>query len=270
MLPISKHRIMIEQDVDCRIVTKIVDHRSIMPLRTKQQRKQQKAKPAKQSSIVSTKVPSGAASQPVDRDQEMRRLAKIAPGRLRIDLSERELTIRRSLKNPQGFNTLLINVAGLAFLLFLGLRLWSNRAIALESNSLWGMIAALVAILPISYYSLLVIFDDEIIRINAEGVRVLYRPLPYQGKWIRTQEIEQLYTISYEREQLSSLQSRHKKYETVYGVRIKTSQGRELPLVGGIATAEEASYVERMIEKSLGIQDVPDESQVDSSNTRNG
>ncbi|MFN8441380.1 MAG: hypothetical protein U0175_11445 [Caldilineaceae bacterium] len=236
-----------------------------MPTRDKQSRRQRNADKVRRSAAVPDGASAQMATSKVELAEGMRRLAKIAPGRLRIDLNERELTIRRSLKNPQGFNTLLINVAGLAILLFLGLRLWPNRSVLLESNSAWGIIAAVVAILPILYYSLLVLFDEEIIRINAEGVRVFYRPLPYRGKWIRTQEIEQLYTVSYERAQLSSLQSRHKKYETVYGVRVKTSQGKEMPLVGGIATPEEASYVERVIEKSLGIQDVPDASLVDFS-----
>lgn len=259
MLPISNHGIIIERDEYRRILTKIGHNRSIMPVRTKQQRKQQKAKSAKQSSLVFTEVPSVAARQTVDTAEEMRRLAKIAPGRLRIDLTERELTIRRSLRNPQGFNTLFMNLVGLTLLLFFGLRIWSNRSTALEATNIWGIITASIAFLPILYYSLLVILDEEIIRISAEGVQVGYQPLPYRGKWIRAQEIEQLYTVAYERAQLSSLQARHKKYETVYGVRVKTNRGKEVPLVGGIATAEEASYVEQVIEKSLGIQDLPNE-----------
>lgn len=225
-----------------------------MTTRTKHSRKPSSAKLVKQSAAAT-----GVNTSPkTDSTQEMRQFAKLAPGRLRVELAENELTIRRSLHNPQGYRQLLVNLAGLLLLALFGVRIWfSASALSDPAAKYLGLITAAVAMLPVLYYSLIVIFDEEVIRVNATGVQLFYRPLPYPGKRISSQEIAQLYTVTYEREQLASLQLKRKQYETVYGVRLKTERGKELPLVGGIAKQEEAKYVELMIEKSLGIQDRP-------------
>lgn len=227
-----------------------------MPVRTKQQPTRSKVSKPQQTTTAAHEVPSKSAGQPADVAQEIRRIAKNAPGRLRVDLVGNELTIRRSMRNPQGYRQLWVNLAGLLLLAFFGVQIWSSSSAAADSaTKVMGLATAALSLIPIIYYCLIVIFDEEIIRVNAAGVQLFYRPLPFPGKRISSQEIAQLYTVSYEREQLTSLQDKHKKYETVYGVRLRTERGKDIPLAGGIATQKEATFVEQVIERSLGIRD---------------
>ena len=87
-------------------------------------------------------------------------------------------------------------------------------------------------------------------------IAVRHRPIPWLGnKELKASNVRQLYVKE------KFLRSRRGPYVT-YQVHALTRTRRNIKLVSGLETSEQALYIEQEIEKYLGIEDIPVEGEI--------
>lgn len=144
------------------------------------------------------------------------------------------------------------------FLLFFAL-FWNGfmvvwMGIALISGAwimaAFGSIHALIG-LGLAYYCLASFLNTTDVSVDPNYLTVRHYPLPWPGaKKLKVHNIQQLYT----KEQIS----RSKNGTSIsYRVHAITVDNREQRLVTGLKDATQAKYIEREIEKVLGLDDIP-------------
>jgi hypothetical protein len=105
--------------------------------------------------------------------------------------------------------------------------------------------------LGLLYFSLCGIFNKTIIEVNMGELSVRHTPLPWKGNVkVNVSDIEQLYCVdkvTYSRNGSS----------TSYGVNLVLKSNRTIRLINGIPDKEQVLSIENIIEKRLGITDVP-------------
>ncbi len=89
------------------------------------------------------------------------------------------------------------------------------------------------------------------IHVGAGKMAVQHKPVPWFGnKELSTYDVKQLYS----KEETSG----SRKGKTVsYEVHLITHSGRNIKLIGGLDSSEQAFYIEQEIEKYLNIEDAP-------------
>lgn len=100
----------------------------------------------------------------------------------------------------------------------------------------------------INYYALAGWFNRTHISISSAAIGVRSGPIPWPAnKQIQSTDVTQLYAkekISHSRSGIS----------VTYEVRVVTKDGRNVKLVSGLETSEQALYIEQQIEKYLRIE----------------
>ena len=106
----------------------------------------------------------------------------------------------------------------------------------------------------LTYYVLAGWFNRTHIFANNQQIGVRHRPLPWFGnKDIEASDLTQLYA----KEKISTSYSMYgSATSTTYEVRAVTKSGRNIKLVGDLATQEQAIFIEQQIKKYLSIEDV--------------
>lgn len=103
----------------------------------------------------------------------------------------------------------------------------------------------------ISYYALAGWFNRTHILISSAAIEARSGPLPWFGnKKIQSTDIKQLYAKE-------NISESRRGTSVTYEVHVITNDGRNLKLLGGLDTSEQALYIEQQIEKYLGIENKP-------------
>lgn len=127
--------------------------------------------------------------------------------------------------------------------------LYSQYQEAVASRD-WGALPKLhvLAGLALTCYVIAGYVNKTVIWVSHQRIRIRHRPLPWWGqKTISASNLKQLYSKD------SGWSDSQKKY-SVHAV---TRDGRNTKVVGGLATSEQAVFIEQEIEKYLGIKDRP-------------
>ena len=105
----------------------------------------------------------------------------------------------------------------------------------------------------ITYYVAAGWLNRTHITADYQKISIRHGPLPWFGnKNIEAWDLKQLYA----KEKISRSHGRHgSSTRTSYAVRAVTKSGRNIKLVGGLTTQEQAIFIEQKIEKYLGIKD---------------
>jgi hypothetical protein len=105
--------------------------------------------------------------------------------------------------------------------------------------------------LGLTYYVFCGWLNRTWIRVGQGQLVVRHGPLPWPGnKVLRSGDLKQLYS----KENLS--RSRNGTSST-YEVRAVTHSGLNIRIVAGLATSEQALYIEQQVEQHLGIENTP-------------
>ena len=109
----------------------------------------------------------------------------------------------------------------------------------------------ILAGIALSYYAITGWFNKTYIHVKKYQIQISHKPLPWIGnKKIDVADIKQLYG----KEKIS----RNNNNSTVtYEVHVIMNSGNDTKLLSGLATSEQALYVEQEIEKYLGIKNKP-------------
>ncbi len=108
-----------------------------------------------------------------------------------------------------------------------------------------------VVVIALNYYAVAKWFNRTHIFVSQGKVAVQHRPLPFFGSvTLSASDLKQLYA----KEDVSRGRGRE---SVSYEVHAVTHSGRNINLVDGLDTSEQAFFVEQQIEKYLGIKDAP-------------
>lgn len=103
--------------------------------------------------------------------------------------------------------------------------------------------------LAMGYFSLASCINKTVIMVNSSFLKVRHSPLPWFGSLeIKSGDIEQIY-CRYQHVPEG-------KTNSVFVVFARMKQGKSIKLIGGIDSAGQAVYIERTIEKYLGIENL--------------
>ena len=107
-----------------------------------------------------------------------------------------------------------------------------------------------VGAVALTYYALTGWFNRTTISVGQGRISVRHRPLPWPGnKEIDAADVKQLYAKEGSRPWSST--------SVTYELRAVTNSGRNIKIVGGLETQEQAIFIEQKIEKYLRIEDAP-------------
>ena len=128
---------------------------------------------------------------------------------------------------------------------------WYSKAFA--SGNLITLLFPLLHVavgIGLTYYVVAGWFNRTHIYVSHGKMAVRHGPIPWFGnKELDTSSFKQLYT----KEKISRNRNRTVTYET----HVITRDSKDLKLVGGLDTSEQALYIEQAIETYLGIEDMP-------------
>ena len=120
----------------------------------------------------------------------------------------------------------------------------------------WMMLAGISIHLTIglglAYYLLCKYFNKTIFRVTNNYLTTKHRPFPvpfYGAKDISVADIDQFYCKEY----VSHTENKQPKY--AYAVYAITQTGKEIKVLKGLATPQQALYIEQEVEKFLGLVD---------------
>ncbi len=115
-----------------------------------------------------------------------------------------------------------------------------------------GKPMAVILSLLLTYIALIRWFNRTHIQIDRDKLTIQHKPLPYFGnKTVSASAITQCYA-----KQIVTTVGTDRGPVT-YEVRARTRSGREMKLVGGLESAEQALFIEQAIERYLNIEDAP-------------
>jgi len=122
------------------------------------------------------------------------------------------------------------------------------------TRDLW-LSAPLFLVLPIlgvagfSYYIVAGLLNRTYVSVDSQGLTIRHEPIPwFGGKTIETSRLKQLYS----KEIVSRGESGpHVSYE----LRATLKSGGDMKLLAGLASQQQALYIEQELEKHLGIKD---------------
>jgi hypothetical protein len=88
------------------------------------------------------------------------------------------------------------------------------------------------------------------IRVDTSNLSIQHGPVPYPGKTLASQDIEQFYTKQ---------RVHHNENSTSYTYELHavTFEGKKQKLIGGLSESDQAVYIEQEVERFLGIEDRP-------------
>ena len=129
---------------------------------------------------------------------------------------------------------------------------WYTMALAMEAYPmmLFGTIHALVGIGMI-YWVAAGIFNTTEVRATKNRLYIKHRPVPWVGnRELDVSQIDQLYT---------KMKVTQNKGSTSYSYEVHAvlKGGKQLKLISGLDSSEEALYIEQELERFLGIKDRP-------------
>lgn len=158
-----------------------------------------------------------------------------------------DLVIQRSWRGPHLWFLLLFCIIWDSFLIF-----WYKMAFGDPNAPLMVKIFPIghVAVgLGLTYYVIAGFVNKTDIRINPIKLSVLSYPMKWFGnKEVDVDRIKQLYTTE-------KVTQGKNGASVTYIVNIVTKENRQLKLLGGLQTKEQALYIEKKIEEVLAIPD---------------
>ena len=150
-----------------------------------------------------------------------------------------------------GWNTVVFTVLAASGYLFVFMEYSNIDRIGWSRDFLFFPIEVLV-IIGLTYYALAGWFNRTHIFVSHDRILVRHRPLPFLGnKTLSASDIKQLYAKKKISRRLEGDTS------VTYEVHAITHGGRNVKLVRGLDSSEQALFIEQEIEKYLGIQDAP-------------
>ena len=121
-----------------------------------------------------------------------------------------------------------------------------------EWMMLLGISIHLTIGLGLAYYLLCKYFNKTIFRVTRNYLTTQHRPLPvpfYGPKDVSIDDIDQFYCKEY----VAATQNKRPVY--AYAVYLITNTGKEIKILKGLDTPQQALYVEQEVEKFLGLVD---------------
>lgn len=109
----------------------------------------------------------------------------------------------------------------------------------------------LAAGIGLNYYVIAGWFNRTHVQVSDGKIIIFHEPLPWYGDMeLYTNELKQLYTKK-------KIYGGEVGPYTLYEVHVLTTHGRDIKLLRGLETSEQARYIEQKIEKYLHIEDRP-------------
>lgn len=120
-----------------------------------------------------------------------------------------------------------------------------------EPMAMYFPLLHIAAGIGLTYYVVAGWLNRTYIRVSCGKIAVRHGPIPWVGnKELEVSNLKQLYA----KEELSRS---GRGTTATYEVHAITHNGRNIKLVSGLETSEQALYIEQEIEKCLGIEDIP-------------
>ena len=179
--------------------------------------------------------------------QSLARVAVPRPANIQIDQDGAELRFTR-----RWFSPVYIFLAMFAIFWNGFMAVWFGIAIIsrIWPMALFGTLHATIGLF-LAYTALAGFLNSTVIRVGMGELEVKHGPLPWFGsRRIETVAIAQLYSKELIRRSRGTTNSTHE-------VHIVTRDGRQVKLLSGLESSEQALYLEQEIERYLGIQDQP-------------
>lgn len=133
---------------------------------------------------------------------------------------------------------------------------WNIGMISWYSGSL-TLFSALFPILHlafglgITYYALAGVFNRTVVRVMPEGVSINHGPLPWPGSTVLARcDVAQIYARRVDI-------TRKRSVETSWSLHVHQRSGQDRKLLPGLETHTHALFLERELERALGIRDRP-------------
>ena len=149
-----------------------------------------------------------------------------------------------------GWNTVYLSVFvviwdGILFILYAGMRGHLDpMALLLPS-------VHVVAGIVMTYSAIAGWFNRTYLRVGRGMLEVFHRPVPWIGnKTLPATEIRQLFVKDH-------VEYRNKILTVTFEVHAITQEGKTIKLVRGLASHEQALFMEQEVEKYLGLKDIP-------------
>lgn len=125
------------------------------------------------------------------------------------------------------------------------------------STAFWFPLLHVGAGVFISYAALAGWVNTTLVRVGQGRLSVKTAPLPFSRNWsLEAATLRQLYAKARQRSNGEGGSS------TNYDLHAITNDGRNLKLVSGLDSSEQAVFLEQRIERQLGIQNVPVQGQI--------
>lgn len=127
---------------------------------------------------------------------------------------------------------------------------WYTQAI--KSNDLVPLLFPLLHVavgVGLTYYVIAGYFNKTFVKVDYMSISIRHKPIPFWGnKKIRSPDVKQLYS----KEKVSHSRS---GTSVSYEVRALTQTGKDIKVLSGLDSSEQALYIEQQIEKYLNIED---------------
>ncbi len=180
--------------------------------------------------------------------QDVDRLPVPRPANLQIEQTGAELRLSRRWFSPAIIFLALFAVFWNGFM-----AVWFGIAIIsrIWPLALFGILHAAVGLF-VAYYALAGFMNVTVIRVGMGELDVKHGPLPWFGnRRLETAAIAQLYCKEVTRYR------RRGGPSSTHEVHVATRDGRQVKLLSGLESSDQALYLEQEIERSLGIKDQP-------------
>ncbi|HOA74013.1 MAG TPA: hypothetical protein PL151_07815 [Phycisphaerae bacterium] len=171
------------------------------------------------------------------------------PPAIRVDQWGHELVMSRRWFTPAVLFLVFFCIAWDSFLVF-----WYSIALSGEDTP-WIMIVFPVAHVAVgiglTYLCLASLFNKTRIRVAGGELSVRHGPIPWRGRVrLATADIEQIFCTE-------KVVSGENRQSSTYRVNAMLTDGRKIELLSGLPEADQALYIEQMLEDHLGITDRP-------------
>ena len=125
-------------------------------------------------------------------------------------------------------------------------------SMAIKSQNLIPLVFPILHVaagIGLTYYVIAGYLNKTFIKADYENISIRHKPVPFwRNKTIRSADVKQLYS----KEKVSHSRS---GTSVSYEVHALTHMGKDVKVLGGLATTEQALYIEQQIEKFLNIED---------------
>jgi len=190
--------------------------------------------------------------QPPSRDPEQRDRGDVPrPETLQIERFGGELTITR-----RWWSTPAVVILTIFTIIWNGIS-WGGFVMVLEDMPPAALFIALFLLIGLlmGYFTLCLMLNSTVITVGRELV-IRHGPLPVPGnRRLAASDLDQLYVT--EHVSTSRSDSGRRTTQVSYQLRARLQDGSGVKLLRAVTEAEEALYLEQLIEEELGIVDEP-------------